>query len=339
MGFAAGGRSYPAAAGAGANGGAMAQLEEMVAVIAGDGETVEEWVARNRARIAESVEARGGVLLRGFRAEADETAERVLAALDLDLLDDAYWSTPRSGVSKKTFTATEYASARSISLHSEMSYMKSWPRLVAFHALVVAEEGGQTTISSVDAASAELSGILGEFASKGVIYQRTHHAGVDIPWRKAYQTDSKDEVEHIARDAGMDIKWLANDVLQTRHAAQGCVTSETGALLYFNQSNLFHPANLPQGAQAQLTQLFGADNLPRNAFFGDGSRIPAEYVQRINAAFDRGACGVSWQPGDVFIVDNMRHAHGRRPFKGARKLHVAMAARHTAPARTPIVWN
>jgi hypothetical protein len=117
------------------------------------------------------------------------------------------------------------------------------------------------------------------------------------------------------------------------------VTSETGAILYFNQSNLFHPANLPQGAQAQLTQLFGADNLPRNAFFGDGSPIPAEYVQRVNAAFDKGACGVSWRPGDVFIVDNMRHAHGRRPFKGARKLHVAMATRHTAPARTPIVWN
>lgn len=317
----------------------MAQLEDMVEVIAGNGEAVEEWVAKNRPRIAEAVEAKGGVLLRGFRAEAGETAERVLAALDLELLDDAYWSTPRSGVSKKTFTATEYASARSISLHSEMSYMKSWPRLVAFHAIVVAEEGGETTISNVDKASAEISDILDQYASKGVIYQRTHHAGVDIPWRKAYQTDSKEEVERIARDAGMEINWLANDVLQTRHAAQGCVASETGAPLYFNQSNLFHPANLPPGAEAQLTQLFGRDFLPRNAFFGDGSLIPADYVKRVNAAFEKGAYGVPWRAGDVFIVDNMRHAHGRRPFKGARKLHVAMASRHAAPARTALVWN
>ena len=317
----------------------MAQLTDMVEVIEGAGQAVEEWAAANRARIAEGVEAKGCVLLRGFRAEAAETAERVLAALELELLDDAYWSTPRSGVSKKTFTATEYASARSISLHSEMSYMKSWPRLVAFHAIIVAEEGGETTISNVDAATAEIGDVVEQFASKGVIYQRTHHAGVDIPWRKAYQTDSRDEVERIARDAGMEINWLANDVLQTRHAAQGCVASESGAPLYFNQSNLFHPANLPPGAEAQLTQLFGKDFLPRNAFFGDGSPISAEIVRRVNAAFDKGAYGVPWRPGDVFIVDNMRHAHGRRPFKGARKLHVAMATRHATPARTPIAWN
>lgn len=317
----------------------MPQLKDLVEVTLGAGEAVEEWVAKNRARIAEGIEAKGGVLLRGFRAEATETAERVLSALNLELLDDAYWSTPRSGVSKKTFTATEYANTRTISLHSEMSYMKSWPRLVAFHAIVVAEEGGETTISNVDAASAEIGDILDQFAAKGVIYQRTHHAGVDIPWRKAYQTDSRDEVERIARDAGMEINWLPNDVLQTRHAAQGCVTSESGAPLYFNQSNLFHPANLPPGAEAQLSQLFGRDFLPRNAFFGDGSPISPDIVRRVNAAFDKGAYGVPWRPGDVFIVDNMRHAHGRLPFKGARKLHVAMAMRHSAPRRTPIVWS
>ena len=317
----------------------MPALEELVEVIAGSGEPVEDWAANNRARIAEGIEAKGAVLLRGFHAEDSQTAEKALGVLGFELLDDAYWSTPRSGVSKKTFTATEYASTRSISLHSEMSYMTSWPRLVAFHALVVAEEGGETTISNVDGASAEIADILDAFAEKGVIYQRTHHAGVDIPWRKAYQTESKGEVERIARDAGMELSWLANDVLQTRHRAQGCVDSESGGLLYFNQSNLFHPANLPPGAQAQLTQLFGADFLPRNAFFGDGAPIPPDYVRRVNDAFSKGAYGVSWRPGDVFIVDNMRHAHGRNPFKGARKLHVAMAHRHSTPARTPINWN
>lgn len=317
----------------------MAQLQDLVETIAGSGEPVEEWVANDRARIADAVDRAGGVLLRGFRADAHETAERVLGALGLDLLDDAYWSTPRSGVSNKTFTATEYASARSISLHSEMSYMRSWPRLVAFHSIVVADEGGETTISNVDAASREIGDILDQFASKGVVYVRTHHAGVDIPWRKAYQTDSKAEVERIARDAGMELKWLANDVLQTRHTAQGCVTDETGALLYFNQSNLFHPANLPGGAEAQLTALFGAEFLPRNAQFGDGSPIPADYIRRVNAAFEKNAVGVRWRPGDVFIVDNMRHAHGRRPFKGARKLHVAMAERYAAPSRAPIEWK
>lgn len=317
----------------------MAHLDQMVETILGAGEPIEEWLHSNRARIVEAIDKKGGVLLRGFRADATDTAERALGVLGFELLDDAYWSTPRSGVAKKTFTATEYASARTISLHSEMSYMKSWPRLVAFHAVVVAEEGGQTTISNLDAVSAELSDILEKFAANGVIYQRTHHAGVDIPWRKAYQTDDREEVERIARDAGMEINWLANDVLQTRHRAQGCVAGESGSLLYFNQSNLFHPSNLPAGAEAQLTQLFGADYLPRNAFYGDGSRISPDTIRRVNETFDRHAIGVPWRPGDVFFVDNMRHAHGRRPFKGARKLLVAMACKHGTPARTPIEWN
>lgn len=317
----------------------MARLEDLAEIVTGAGEPVEDWAASNRARLAEGIDAKGAVLLRGFRADADDIAERVLGVFGFPLLDDAYWSTPRSGVSRKTFTATEYSNVRSISLHSEMSYMTSWPRLVSFHALVVADEGGETTICNLDRVSSEVAAIVDEYASKGVIYQRTHHTGVDIPWRKAYQTGSKDEVERICRDAGMELTWLANDVLQTRHRAQGCVASETGGQLFFNQSNLFHPANLPAAAQAQLIQLFGEDNLPRNAAFGDGSPIPPDYIRRVNEAFDRHAVGVAWEPGDVLIVDNMRHAHGRRPFKGARKLHVAMALRHSAAERTPIRWN
>jgi len=32
-----------------------------------------------------------------------------------------------------------------------------------------------------------------------------------------------------------------------------------------------------------------------------------------------------WQNGDVMMLDNMLVAHGRTPFKGARKILVAMA--------------
>jgi alpha-ketoglutarate-dependent taurine dioxygenase len=47
---------------------------------------------------------------------------------------------------------------------------------------------------------------------------------------------------------------------------------------------------------------------------------------------------MNWRVGDVLILDNMRFAHGRAPFTGRRRLHVAMADSHDTPRRTPL-WD
>ncbi len=312
------------------------RLAELIGVIEAPGPVdICEWVDANASRVKETLTERGGVMLRGFRAEADTIAEEVLGRIGHELLDDAFWSTPRTGVAKKTFTATEYSSDRSISLHSEMSYMTRWPRLIAFHALVVAEEGGATTLCELGPVSEALAPVMAKFRDKGVIYQRTHRKGVDVPWQKAFQTEDRARVAEIASTIGMELNWIG-DVLQTRHAAQGCVADESGRPLWFNQTHVFHPANLAPAALASLTKLFGKDQLPRNAFYGDGSEISDETVHQVNAAFDERAVGIPWRAGDLVILDNMRFAHGRAPFKGSRKLHVAMANQHEAPRRTPL---
>lgn len=312
------------------------RLADLIGVIESPGGVdVCEWVDANLSQVKQTLIDRGGVMLRGFRAEAETTAEEVLGRVGYELLDDAFWSTPRTGVARKTFTATEYSSDRSISLHSEMSYMTKWPRLIAFHALVVAEEGGATTICELEPVSQALGPVLARFQDHGVIYQRTYRKGVDVPWQKAFQTEDKARVAEIARSIGMELNWIG-DVLQTRHAAQGCVSTEDGRPLWFNQTHVFHPANLAPNALASLIKLFGRDQLPRNAFYGDGAEITDETVHAVNAAFDERAFGIPWRAGDVVILDNMRFAHGRAPFKGSRKLHVAMANQFEATRRTPL---
>lgn len=317
----------------------MASLDALAEVIVGAGEPVAGWIGGNLDRCAKALEEKGALLLRGFAAESPNTAEQALATMGFPLLDNAFWSTPRSSVGGKTFTATEYANTREISLHSEMSYATTWPRLVAFHAIVAAEEGGQTTLANIDHVSKAIPDIVAEFDRLGVSYQRTHHNGVDIPWRKAYQTDDRATVEAISKANGAVAKWHDGDVLQTIHMAQGSIRDESGEPLFFNQSNLFHPGALPAGAEEQLARLFGRDKMPRNATYGDDSPIPTETIRRINAAFNENACGVDWRPGDVLVVDNMRHAHGRRPFRGARKLHVALAQAHSDRQRKPLNWG
>lgn len=287
------------------------------------------WVDAARAALEES----GAVVLRGPITRMD-AAEKALQQFDDELLDDAFWSTPRSKVQGKTLTATEYPSPRTIPLHSEMAYMRSWPRLVAFHSLDVADEGGETTMCSVDAVSEALSDTLEPFRRKGVTYRRVFQKGVDVAWRQAFQTEDKRDVEAMGRRLGMDVKWLPNDVLVTSHTAQGTVASEDGAPLLFNQAHLFHASSLEPAARTALEAL--GDRMPRQAFFGDGSAIPDATLDQVRSALDDNMTKMCWREGDVLIFDNMRFLHGRLPFTGSRKLHVALARLHRTPVRTPI---
>lgn len=302
----------------------------------GSGQPLLEWPGANISAVRQRLVEEGAVLLRGFDSSSEVSAENVLTALGGDLLDDAYWSTPRKGVASKTFTATETPPNRTISLHSEMAYMPAWPRLLAFHSLVAAEEGGETTICNLDEISAELADILPAFAEKGVLYRRYYHTGIDIPWKTAFRTEDPAEVNRIAAYAGMKAEWLPGNVLMTEHRAQGCIRAEDGRLLWFNQSNLFHPAALAPAARDQLAQLLGADRLPRQTFYGDGTPIAPETIERVNAVLDAMTYEMAWQPMDVLIVDNLRFLHGRLPFKGQRRQLVAMADKETEPRRTPL---
>lgn len=284
----------------------------------------------------EALDSAGAVLLRGpvLREDACELA---LSVIDDELLDDAFWSTPRSKVGGKTLTATEYPSPRTIALHSEMAYMKVWPRFVAFHALVVAEEGGQTTICSIDKVTEQLGDAIRPFAEKGVTYRRTFQTGIDIAWQTAFQTKDRADVEEVGRRLGMTVEWTSDDALLTSHTAQGTIAAADGHPVYFNQAHLFHASNLDPNVRASLTQLYGGDRLPRQASYGDGSPITDDEVAAIHAAFEDNQTAMFWQPGDVLILDNMRFAHGRLPFKGARRLHVAMARQESKPVRAALV--
>ena len=293
-------------------------------------------VLSEKARIEAGLRERGAVLLRGWGARDANTAAEALRRLGGELLDDAFWSTPRSGVTGKTFTATEYPKARTIALHSEMAYMKGWPRFLAFHSIDVAESGGETSIANLDDVSAALGPILETFATKGVTYRRTYRAGIDIPWQKAFRTEDPKEVETVAARNGMRATWLPDNVLQTAHDAQGAVKAADGRWLWFNQAHVFHASNVPAQHRTMLTQMFGADQLPRDATYGDGTVIPDEVVARVHEVLVEHTLPVQWQPADVLIIDNMRYMHGRLPFEGTRKLHVAMSTGQTDPTRTPV---
>ena len=73
-----------------------------------------------------------------------------------------------------------------------------------------------------------------------------------------------------------------------------------------------------------MRQLFADEDLPRNVYYGDGTLIPDEVVDRIGEVYEQLCAETPWQQGDLIALDNMLVAHARRPFVGERKIVVAM---------------
>jgi hypothetical protein len=64
-----------------------------------------------------------------------------------------------------------------------------------------------------------------------------------------------------------------------------------------------------------------ARNDPSKAItHGDGTPLDREAVQRVAAMAEELTFDTPWHPGDVALLDNLVVMHGRRPFRGTRKV-------------------
>jgi alpha-ketoglutarate-dependent taurine dioxygenase len=124
----------------------------------------------------------------------------------------------------------------------------------------------------------------------------------------------------------MDWEWKEDDGLRTRQLCQAMESHPvTGEMVWFNQAHLFHISAREPEEREVLEEVYGIENLPRNTFFADGSTIGDDIFAEVRAALDAETVSFPWEQGDVLMLDNMLVAHARSPFKGPRKVIVAMA--------------
>jgi len=288
------------------------------------------WIRNNRPLVQERLRDHGALLFRGFEVGSTERFESCVTALSGALLEYEYRSTPRTRVSGSIYTSTEYPPSRSIPLHNEMSYARAWPLKLWFYAVTPAAVGGQTPIADSRRVFDRISpAVRDAFAERGVMYVRNYGHGVDLPWQEVFQTNDRQDVERLCRKVGMDFEWKESDRLTTRHVCQAVAAHpQTNEPVWFNQAHLFHITSLDAVSRDLLLERFGEPNLPRNAYYGDGTAIEPAVLDEIRDAYDRETVIFSWQTGDLLLVDNMRTAHGRRPFEGPRRLLAGMAERY-----------
>ena len=281
-----------------------------------------------RARIEATVADVGGVLLRGFDVSGVEEFRTFAAGFGHPLLSYEFGSTPRTALGGGVYTATEYPSHQSIPLHNEQAYTRMWPMKAWFHCVTPSTEGGATPIADSRRIYRRMPEAIRARFAPGILYVR-NFGELDVPWQQVFNTDSRAEVEAFCREAAIRWAWQPNGGLRTTQLCQATeIHPVTGETVWFNQAHLFHVSNLQPEVRETMEEVFGVENLPRNTYFADGSAIPDALLDEVRAVLDAETVSFAWERGDVLMLDNMLAAHARAPFKGPRKVVVAMAESH-----------
>lgn len=272
----------------------------------------------------------GALLFRGFGVEREDLLAEVVQALPGRRMDYRDGNSPRRKLGGGIYTSTEYPPEFFISMHNELSYSSRWPARLVFCCVTPAAEGGETPLADSRRILAELEpAIVERFRALGVEYVRNLHGGRGMgrSWQASFETDDRGEVESFCRESGVAFSWLGDGTLRLTHVRPAvAVHPRTGEAAWFNQADQFHPSTHPKPVFDAMMALYKGreDRLPQDARFGDGTPIPLEMLDSVRATTGGLIRAVPWQAGDVLLVDNMLVCHGRMPFRGQRKILVAM---------------
>jgi alpha-ketoglutarate-dependent taurine dioxygenase len=285
------------------------------------------WAGRNQDFIRQHLFARGAILFRGFDGGSVPRFEELIKTTSGDLMEYHDRATPRSQVSGNVYSSTDYPPEHHIELHNESSYAFTWPRRIFFYSAVVAREGGETPIADCRRVLDRIDPAIRErFIEKKVMYVRNFGEVFGMSWQTVFQTDDINVALEYCRQNHVEVEQKGDGRLRTRQVRGAVATHpETRETVWFNQATSFHLSTLEPAVREALLEQVKEEDVPKNAYYGDGSPIEDSILDALREAYREESIVFPWQAGDVLMLDNMLMAHGRRPYVGPRKVVAAMA--------------
>jgi alpha-ketoglutarate-dependent taurine dioxygenase len=284
------------------------------------------WAAEHRDPVRALVAEHGVLLVRGLDVRTAADVARSADQLGSGPMAEREAFAAREAEADGAYPSTPWPANQPMCMHHELSYTAAPPGLLLFGCLTAPETGGATAVADAAAVLAALPPDLAARAERdGWVLDRTYSDEIGASWSDAFGTDDASEVAAYCRASGIEAEWRPDGTLRTRQHRPAVVTHPgSGRRCWFNQIAFLSEWTLLPEVREFLVDEYGPDGLPFTTRFGDGSPVGPEEVAAINDVYDAHTRREPWQAGDLLLVDNVRTAHSREPFTGAREVVVAL---------------
>lgn len=187
-----------------------------------------------------------------------------------------------------------------VPLHGEMYYRKQKPDIIWFYCASPALKDGETTICDGVQVYNKLSASTQDLLHKKRLkYIRTYPADA---WQKIYQTDDLNLVKKVCHDNDMHLKINPDHSITTEYISSAIQKSRCGSHKVFINNLLPVVSQEIAGINSSIVR------------FEDNSKISNSVINEIKDVTEKLTYLVSWQKGDIVMLDNTRLLHGRRSF-------------------------
>ena len=288
---------------------------------------LQDWLERHGDEVKRELAATGVVLIRGFGAMSHDELCGISVSLTGDTFVYNERTTPRRHLGSHAFTATEYPADQEIFLHNENAYASQWPAFLYFYCEYPADTGGETSLADLKVVESGISAdVRGLLQKRGLIHRRTFRRGLGLSWQEAFGVSSIEMLRAFCEQEGYRIVTDDPDHIVMDYSHLPLARSRIdGATRWFNHAAFFQPDGVDGRTRAAIEHLYGEKGFPNRILSGDAEVLDREIVSELRRAYSRAAVAHAWRRGDLLILDNMRHAHGRLPFKGSRSVWVVMS--------------
>ena len=285
------------------------------------------WAAAHRNKLRTMVAVHGSVLVRGLGLHDAAQTGAVFRRLAASLMPEREAFAPRLSYPGGVYSATPWPPNQQMCMHHELSYTLEFPGLMMFACLTAPASGGATTVSDSPTVLGALpADLVQRFEREGWMLVRNYNEDFGASVEQAFGTADRGQIERYCRANATEFQWQPDGTLRTWQRRSAVVRHPvTRQRCWFNQIAFLNERTMDPEVRDYLADLYGEDGLPFTTRFGNGDPIGEDIVELLNQTYEVCTKREPWQAGDLLLVDNIRTAHSREPYEGAREVLAGLA--------------